>query len=291
MKLLDCETRVSLKNILFATDFSKQSDAALSYALSIARRYGSTVFAAHVIPDRPLLASPPIEAWEAMAAQAAPEAKESLLLLESQLNGIPHEMLLRKGHVWPELSEVIDAKAIDLLVLGTHGRTGASKVLMGSVAEKIFRQAQCPVLTVGPQVAGEPGSIADMHEILLPTDFSRESLAAVPYAVSFAQEHRARLHLLHVAENLLTASAEAWTIERLHSLVPPEAELWCEPKALVEYGSAAEKILECAEELGTDVIVLGVKRTPSHLGATHVSLGTAYNVVSQAICPALTVRG
>ncbi len=291
MKLLDCETRVSLKNILFATDFSKQSDAALSYALSIARRYGSTVFAAHVIPDRPLLASPPIEAWEAMTAQAAPEAKESLALLESQLKGIPHEMLLRKGSVWPELSEIIDAKAIDLLVLGTHGRTGASKVLMGSVAERIFRQAQCPVLTVGPQVAGEPASIADMHEILLPTDFSRESLAAVPYAVSLAQEHRARLHLLHVAENLLTASAEAWMIERLQSLVPPEAELWCEPKVLVEYGSAAEKILECAEELGTDVIILGVKRTSSHLGATHVSLATAYNVVSQAICPVLTVRG
>ena len=201
------------------------------------------------------------------------------------------EIVTRTGDVWAELSEVIRAEDIDLVVIGTHGRTGVGKLLMGSVAEKIFRHAPCPVLTVGPQVSGEPDSIADLHEILFPTDFSAESLAALPYAVSLAQSGGARLYLLHVA-GTAQPPREAPLRTRLRNLVPPETALFCEPKFFLEFGPPAERILALTEELGTDLVVLGVKRTPLFFEpSTHLPLATAYKIVSQAICPVLTVRG
>ena len=114
---------------------------------------------------------------------------------------IRHKTLIRKGDISKELSRIVDDERINLIVLGTHGRAGISKVLMGSVAEEIFRQATCPVLTVGPSVCGEPDVAVEMRTILYPTDFSSESLAAAPYAISMAQEHQARLYLLHVTDD------------------------------------------------------------------------------------------
>jgi nucleotide-binding universal stress UspA family protein len=176
------------------------------------------------------------------------------------------------------------------MVIGTHGRTGASKLLMGSVAETIFRHAPCPVLTVGPETTGEPDSIADLHEILFPTDFSAESLAALPYAISLAQQDDARLYLMYVAGR--SQRGETLLESQLRNLVPPDAKLFCEPKVFVETGPPAERILALAEELGTDLIVLGVKQAPLAFEASaHLPQATAYKIVSHATCPVLTVRG
>lgn len=290
MRKQAASTRVPLQNILYATDFSKHSNAALPYALSIARKYGSTLFVVHVISLSPFPYSSPTIAWQAMTDQAVREAKTAVKSLEPQLKGIPHEVLIRKGDIWSEICGVVGEKRIDLAVVGTHGRTRVSKVLMGSVAEKIFRHAPCPVLTVGPNVCGEPDAIVDLHNILCPTDFSAESLAAVPYAVSLAQENQARLYLLHVTESLVDKATEASLATQLTQLVPPEANLSCQPKAYVDSGSAAEKILNLAEELPVDLIVLGVKRTPRLPGGIHLAMATSYKVVTEAICPVLTVR-
>ncbi len=137
--------RISLKNILYATDFSRYSDAALPFALSVSRRYGSRLFALHVISFLPFPNVSPTQAWQAMAAQALREAKEAMVRLEPQWREIPHEKLIRKGDIWTELSKTIEEKEIDLAVIGTHGRTGVSRALMGSVAEKIFatRRVRC----------------------------------------------------------------------------------------------------------------------------------------------------
>jgi nucleotide-binding universal stress UspA family protein len=282
---------VTFDNILFATDFSKQSNVALPFALSIAHKYGSKMIAAHVLAPPPLRNFPTIEV-QALAAQALREAHDSTQELGRKLGAIPHETLLRKGEIWDELSCLAKEKNIDLIVLGTHGRAGVSKLMMGSVAERIFRQSKCPVLTVGPNVSAEPKSVADIHTILCPIDFTAESLAAFPYAVSLAQENQARLYLMHVVPNPIQHDEEAALISRLKALVPPEASLWCEPKAFVEYGDAAEKILEEAEEMGVDLIVLGIRPVSTLAGTrTHLGTATAYKVVSHAICPALSVRG
>ena len=118
---------------------------------------------------------------------------------------------------------------------------GSVSEAMGSVAEKIFWQAPCPVLTVGPNVCGEPDVAVEMRTILYPypTDFCSESLAAASNAISMAQEHQARLCLLRVTQSPVDKATEG----------SQEAELWCEPKAYVDFGSASEKILGLGEEL------------------------------------------
>jgi len=289
---IEASAPIVFKNVLFATDFSPRSEASLPYALSIARRYGSRVIVAHVGPETFGL---PVAAREGLAALGATPKRENpqgLRALERKLSHVPHEIQMRTGDVWTELAEIIGAQEIGLIVIGTHGRTGVGKVLVGSVAETIFRHAPCPVLTIGPEICGEPGSIADLHEILFATDFSDESLAALPFAISLAQHDRARLYLLHITPELFSIETQQLVQERLQNMVPEAAELACKPKALVEFGPPAEKILDVAEELGIDLIVLGVKRTPVHFEfSPHLRQPTAYKVVSRATCPVLTVRG
>src|SRR3974390_1717143 len=267
---------VTFDHILFAADFSKQSNGALPFALSIAHKYASKVFAVHVIAPPPLGNFPTIEVQE-LAAQALREADDHMKLLAPKLRGIPHEALLRKGGIWDELSVIVKEKNIDLVVLGTHGRAGVSKLLMGSVAERILRQSTCPVLTVGPNVSAEPGSVAEIHTILCPIDFTAESLVALPHAVSLAEDNQARLYLMHVVPAPVSKYVEAALLARLMALVPPEANLWCEPKAYVESGDAGDRILEQAEELGVDLIVLGVRSVSTFAGTrTHLGMGRAH---------------
>ena len=282
---------VLVSNILFATDFSHHSNLALPYAVSVARKYGAKIYALHVLPEA---LGVPAAVREGLHAIRTPkkEGGEGIADLVTRLSRVPHEILSRKGDIWNEVANTVSAHKIDLIVMGTHGRTGVGKVLMGSVAERVFRQAACPVLTVGPAVSGEPSSIADLHEILFATDFSPESLSALPYAISLAEEHDARLYLVHVADSPLDPEAEAIVKSRMRNFIPKNAKLSSEPKAFVEYGAPAERVLALAEELATDLIVLGVRRIPLRFEpSTHLPLATAYKIVSQAVCPVLTIRG
>jgi len=282
---------ITFDNILFATDFSRQSNAALPFALSIAHKYGSRIFAVHVIPPPPLGNFPTVEV-QALGAQALREARKSMKQFDLGLHEIAHETLLKRGDIWDELSATAKEKNVDLIVLGTHGRAGVSKLLIGSIAERIFRQSTCPVLTVGPNVSGEPGSVADIHTILCPIDFTPASLAALPYAVSLAQENQARLYLLNVVPEAALDFEKTSLTSQLKALVPPESQLWCEPKAFVESGDPGDRILEQAEELGVDLIVLGIRAVSTLAGTrTHLGTATAYKIVSRAICPVLSVRG
>lgn len=284
-------TTSTFKKILYATDFSKQSNIALPFALSIAHKYGSKLLAVHVVTPPPLDKLELIEV-QALEAQALREAHDSLEETERRLGGVSHRAVLRKGEIWHELSEISKDENVDLIVLGTHGRAGVSKLILGSVAERIFRQSTCPVLTIGPNVSAEPGSVADIHTILCPIDFTEASLAAFPYAVSLAKENKARLYLLNVVPGPLLESQGLELTARLKALVPAEADLWCEPKAFVESGDAGEIILEQAEELAIDLIVLGIRPVSTLAGTkTHLGTATAYDVVRRAICPVLSVRG
>jgi nucleotide-binding universal stress UspA family protein len=298
MKAAQARTRIALKNILFATDFSPAANAAVPFATQIARRYGAKVYGVHVntFNDYTALASP--EAWPAVADAAKEKAKADAQLLNEQLQGIEHEAVIGEGDVWKFVSKLINEKMIDLIVLGTRGRTGLGKALLGSVAEEILRQARCAVLTVGPHVTLEPEHAAEMHEILYATDLAADFPAAAPYATSLAQENQSRLVLLHVMEGPKTGELvrpeelAGARLRKLRQLVSREAELWCEPSCLVEQGDAAEKILAVAEQRHADLIVLGARPAKGLLGAgTHLNAGTVHKVVSQANCPVLTVRG
>jgi nucleotide-binding universal stress UspA family protein len=297
MKTVDVTTRISIKNLAFATDLSPASYAALPFAAEFARYYGAKVWGFHVlspyvypVPPSLVLPTPEQDSQEA--------AKQLGRQLEKYLAGVPQEVVIGHGETWSALSSFIEKNNIDLVVMSTHGRTGFGKALLGSVAETVFRQCPCPVLTVGPKAASRLDHPVETKEILYATDFTPESRSAAAYAISIAQEHQAHLVLLHVIEppkaGDLAHGGEfvSSTMQLLRDLVPPEAELWCKPEHVVEYGPPADNILKVAERKRAHLIVLGVHKPEGSLGlATHFARATAYKVVSQANCPVLTVRG
>jgi len=299
MSTVEIGRRIALKSILFATDFSPCSNAALPYAVTIARRYGATLYPTHVMPSMGDMVFYSPESWPAAADEIELQTAEYMKRLKKNLKDISHVMLRPKGKVAETLDQMIRQYDIDLLVLGTHGRTGVSKLFMGSVAEDIFRRAACPVLSVGPRMSCQQKN-AEFRNILFATDFSKESLTALPYALSLAEEDQAQILLLHVIEQPAAGIADVETVtqslrRRLRELVPPEAEAWCQPECRVEFGrqftSPAECILRVAAEHNCDLIVLGVRPTHGSTGVvTHLASTTA-KILTKAMCPVLTVRG
>ena len=289
---LPTPAQIAVKNILFATDFSSTTGLALPYAVEIARRSGATIHAVHVVqPDiYPLV--PPSE-WQKMAQEEKVFREEKRNQLEGEFHGLPHEFLFPAGNVWQNIANIIEDKNIDLLILGTHGRTGMGKVLLGSVAETIFRQATCPVLTVGPAVSSKTthAAAAELNRILYATDFSLESLAAARYAVCLAKEHRAELILMHSIQNPEPNQVDS-AYDTLRDVVPASAGVEFKPRCIVELGTPEDAILGVAARLDADLIVLGVRSAHGHaMAITHFTRSIAYRVVTQATCPVLTVRG
>ena len=294
--MLESSKRVSLTKILVTTDFSEVSDRALGYAIALARRYDARIYLTHVInPDPFQFAEPQLaQATFEKVRQAAEEGIIDILI-SGKLRGVPHEVLIEEGNVWPTLEKLIAEHEIDLVVAGTHGRGKLQKILIGSVAEEIFRQADAPVLTVGPAVKGENRREVELNNILFATDFGPGAERAAAYALSLAQEHAAHLTLLHVIESSAAYTEESFArqreinVIRMKQLMPQGSEDWCKPEFRVIFGSTVEEILIAAKESRADLVVMGAK--PRRNLAGHAPLTIAYNVVTKATCPVLTVRG
>jgi nucleotide-binding universal stress UspA family protein len=215
MFTVEMKTRVALKNVLFATDFSPVSEAAFQYAEAIARRFGSKLHVVHVFPPDAFKYVPGGAGevpWDVDEQQAKQEMKH----LEDRMNDLPHDATLVRGDVAEIIQTLIYAKNADMVVVGTHARSGLGRLLLGSVAERVFRNSPCPVLTVGPRVATDAPREIEFDRVLFATDFSDASLAAAPYAFSLAQEFQARLTLMHAVKLPLEVmeSAEVITSQR-----------------------------------------------------------------------------
>ena len=296
ISLPEISKKVSLTKILVTTDFSPESARALDYALALARRYDARIYLAHVLaPDPFLYAEPALaEATYEKVRQAAEQGMADILV-SGKLRGIPHEVLLEEGTVWPVIAKLIEKHEIDLVVTATHGRGKLQKVLIGSVAEEIFRQADCAVLTVGPRVKEEPPREVELKNILFATDFGHGAEKAAVHALSLAQEHGAKLTMLHVIQEATAFTEESvrrqreFNIENLKKLVPEGAENWCKPVFRATFGEAVEEIITMARETNADLIVMGAKTRKSLAG--HAPVTVAYSVVTKAWCPVLTVRG
>src|SRR5271156_2708247 len=284
MATLGYKTEIKLRNILYLTDFSGPSESALSFAITLGRGYGAKVHALHILLPTPYPYAYAAPGFTAAALEAEEEnAHAEMQKVESQLALLEHETNVERGiNVWPGVEQAIRDGAIDLIVVGTHGRTGADKLLLGSVAEEIFRRSPVPVLTVGPCVR------SDAHR---GGRFRR---------VSLAQKHQAHLLLLLVMpkpehpsadDNKRLAVCTAEAIQRLYEIVPYDAKSELSSEAVVEYGEPAERILEITKQREVDLVVLGV-REAKHIGAaTHLEGAIAHKVVAHAPCPVLTVRG
>jgi nucleotide-binding universal stress UspA family protein len=212
----------------------------------------------------------------------------------SYLRDIHCTIVLHQGAP-EELLEVL--KDVDLIVVGTSGETGFRKATLGSIAETVFRSSAIPVLTVGPHCGCSGTGIIALDTVLYATDFSPGSAIAMPYALSIARRHAAKLVLLHVTNDndapfsFERTMASEEPLERLRNLVPHNIDLGYEPTYVVGFGTPGAAIIEEAGKCEADVIVLGARGTSTFASAvSHFGGGTAYHVASEAPCPALTIR-
>jgi nucleotide-binding universal stress UspA family protein len=299
---------LTIQRILCPVDFSPHARHALDYAVGVARWYGARILALHVSPldvpvgeITPWAASPTVrttgvgtEALEAMLgtfvdAEAAP--------------GVAIETSIVEGPIAGEIVAQGRRHDADLIVIGTHGRSGFKRLILGSVTEKVLRTADSPVMTVPPSAPEAVPIVPGLFtRILCPTDFSRASARAVQWALAFAQESNAELLLLHVFEHAIGIEQEGfpkpalaayrrdyeeWAVARLHQEVPESARTWCRVVELSRAGSAHREILQVAAERACDLIVMGVGRHRDL--ADRIFGSTTQHVVPTAVCPVLSV--
>jgi nucleotide-binding universal stress UspA family protein len=205
---------------------------------------------------------------------------------------------------WPELREIIRQESADLLVVGTHGRHGVAKLFFGSIAEQIFRQADCPVLTFGPCSHDRPWfeTSKTRPTFLFATDFGHASLYALSQAIAAANQFGATLAFLSVVPAIGSDTGEHsrnWledsrmrTLKRLSQLA--HAGLDLRPELYVEFESerpVSKKILETADKLGALLIIMGLHHSAYAGVISHLDLATTYDVVCCAKSPVLTISG
>jgi nucleotide-binding universal stress UspA family protein len=278
-------SRVRFKNILFATDLAASSISAQAYALLLAQMFGSHLFVLYVHTG-PGLSPRYQQAWTSGAKGEA----RAIAQLEDffRASQVPFTLLVEQGEVPEVLDRVAGENAIDLIILGTHGRKGFSHVFFGSMAENVSRSSTSPVITVGPRA--RTGFENSLRTIIYGTDFTEESRLALPYAVSLAQEFHAELVIMHVApEHMLSnrLHVEGYLMNRLKTLAPQSRFPWCNLKHIVEFGQPVRQILEAANDWNADLIVLGLHNSVQF--TSHFPERLSYSIVCDAPCPVMSV--
>lgn len=306
-------SRIEIRHILCPIDFSDYSRRALDHALAIARWYESTVTVLHVFSPVPAVAlSPGPVIFEPTVF--TPVAREKLVtetkafIDKEAARGITIEAVVRAGT--PAAGIVDEALSLnaDLLVMGTHGRSGFDRLLLGAVAERVLRKASCPVMTVPGQLPDAmPAAPVLYKRILCPVDFSASSLHALRYATSMAQETDGQLTVVHVVEHEFDNDGDAVSVversgmtigdflqeqeerlrRRLQQLAAAAPE-FCKVESLLSYGKPWREVLRVAAERQSDLIVMGARGRGT---ADRFFFGsTTQHVAREAPCPVLTLR-
>jgi nucleotide-binding universal stress UspA family protein len=304
-----------IERILCPIDFSDTSRHALEHAFAFARWYEARVTIFHVVnvpvpvmPASGLAAMPPIGVAEDLS-QNPPRRPEDVAEEVRRFSGLRNdvdpqtaEVVVVEGNAVREILRQAEQMPADLLVMGTHGRSGFEALFLGSVAEKVLRSTHMPVLTVPPAVERVESVV--YKTILCPIEFSDPSTRALEYALTLAEETSARLILLHVIEQLVDApqhgqlgrlsveeyrrSLEDDARVRLRSAVPEDTRTWCTPEERVLSGKAYRVILDVADQEKAEVVIMGVHGK----GALNRRLfgSTTHHVIREARCPVLTLR-
>jgi nucleotide-binding universal stress UspA family protein len=304
-------TRTEIDRILCPLDFSEFSGPALAHAVRLARWFDARVEVIHVVPRlayvMPAGGYLPYSLASAEVLRAEREqARQSLGKLVAPLLGEGVHIATRvlEGEPWRVILEEAEALEADLLVMGTHGRSGFEALLLGSVTEKVLRRAPCPVLVVTDELPHARGGPL-YGSVLCAADLTQASEQTLDVALSVAAESDARVTLLHVVGTLtgdsgarpslgvpeigplrheLVAEARA----ELHRVVPDVARTLCDVSERVETGVPWSGILRVAADVNADLIVMGA-HAQGALGRALFGSTTSH-VVRRAACPVLVVR-
>jgi nucleotide-binding universal stress UspA family protein len=205
------------------------------------------------------------------------------LLQNHRLDGIDCRRWVEQGEIPAIAGEFVARHEIDLLIVGTHGRTGLPRLILGSAAQQIFHNVRCPVLCVGPRAPGA-GPQLQLRSVLFSTDLSPESIAAAPWALTALGEWHTELDVLHVCHSENPAHREA--LERLVARLAAEGAPNAQAHLLT--GKPGPCVLDFATRRHSDLIVLGLK--PHRALYSGPPWSHAYEIVRQAPCPVLSVR-
>lgn len=295
---------MKVDKILFATDFAESAQAAFGRALFLAERLEAELHLLHAVvlheydPNNPQEHFPASEeifrnlfeiADSNMASLLKQRGREILTLKEVKRRGVS------ASDVILSYAEEIDA---DLIVVGTHGRKGAARLFMGSVAEAVTRQASCPVLTVHADARSVKEE--SVKTILVPVDFSETSKLAIRYAEQLGHLYHAGIELLHVTEEIpypyfYLPTESDYLLDRMNRSREALAKLASESftgdirhVTSVRSGRVATEILDHAREQDSGLLVIGTHG----LGALErlVMGSTAEQVIREAPCPVFVVK-
>jgi nucleotide-binding universal stress UspA family protein len=283
----------AFKNILFATDFSEFSMKAMPWATALAQKSGAQLFVCHVVTPTPLAVGAPEAApylYQAENENSARALKD--LLASDNLEGLGAKSIMTSGTLADEISRAITENKIDLVVAGTHGRTGVRRLLLGSAVEEICRVATCPVLTVGPDLA--IGTNHEIKRILVPSDMSEESTRSLPHVLRLAKATGAQVTVLHVMPEDAATNPDAKKLAEpvrrslMHAYEFVFAGSDVKPEFVIEFGDTVETILTYARKNKANLIALGIRN--AFLPGFQLRSSVAYRVISGAHCPVLTCR-
>ncbi len=297
---------LTVDDILVARDFSSVSDRAFRYGLEVAARTGATlhVFHAEVLHDLdPGGDDHPSPAADVDAFRE--QLRETGTVSAEMLDNVSIvEAVRRDVAVGPALLNYAEDEDVDLIVLGTHGRRGPSRVLLGSVAEEVVRRARQPVITVrGEEEDVRTPEAGAIERILVPVDFSEYSREALRYAHEWAALYEARIDVLHVVEEDLHPAFYVGGVKSIYDVEPDlddkvraKLDTYVEDvigtservDSHVATGSVASSIIEFVGEHDVDLLSLS---THGRTGMKRFFLGSvAEKVVRHVSCPVLTVK-
>lgn len=291
-----------IRKILCAIDRSPSSLEAFEYAIALARWQSARLTLLEVVEEAPLpgVSRAPKSDRVPNDTRTALERDLRRVLTARRASDVKVEIVMRKGKVVQEILAQAKASRPDLVVIGSHGRGGVQRLVLGSVAEKVLRLATCPVLTVRGGVRRARRSRSPFETILCATDFSAAANKAVAYARRLAREAGAKLILMSAVERPfdeaamwgavaeLQKSVESNAREALTRLLPRQAPQGPRAQAIVTTGKASASIIKVARARSVDLIVMGV----SGRGALDVALlgSTTHHVIREGAWPVLTVR-
>jgi nucleotide-binding universal stress UspA family protein len=291
-----------IKSILFATDFSACAERAMGYAVSLAASWKAELCVMTVLELYPGM-DPDYTVNKMYLDHVRAEATRQLETIQAGLKGHGQEAMTRIEIGIPSraIQALAETTAADLLVVGTHGRTGLDHVLIGSTAERVVRMAPCPVLAVkADKSGGSAAAIGAIKRIVVPIDLSSCSLDALEYAVQFAKQIGASITILHAMEpvayglDFSLSHAKDWKRQREYL----EERLTILSACLTSFGIKTDHVLKpglpvdsLASYVNGHMFDLMIMGTHGRRGLSHLLLGsTAGAMLRHVSCPVLTVR-
>jgi nucleotide-binding universal stress UspA family protein len=279
---------VTFEHILVPTDFSEVSERALEYAKTFAKQGNSELLLVHVDPPMNLI-TPPEAAWiddAEVQARHAEQLEQSGAALVSE--GYRARAIALTGPLYDELLSAIKQYTVDLIVLGTHGRKGLDRLLLGSDAEAMLRRAHCPVLSVGSAVPDLQNKMWNIREVICATTFEPRSAEVAAYAHKLAAQYGAELVLFHVKSPGSQDDVDWVSFEEaFRRYVPEDQGKYSWLRTRLASTTPGSSIVDLAKQRGSDLIVMGAR--PAWSVATHLAPGTAAKVLAEASCPVMTL--